>query len=262
MRNASVRHHINNLVIPDFWDGNIRNNIRYLSDEKTGSEYYLKPRMNISSVEIDKVMMIAGNDYAVMGVRHVLANNHSVHLKVTSKEAEIQPVVDEFRPKVVIWMFNSANEFYESITDILNVRRNHNKIKQIIISEELPATFCGEDVIVEGVSLIPSTVSVQQLAEMISSCLVQKQFKHFFVRKWMSKRQFRVMAELGKGKKTSDVSRVLNIDCKTVLAHKYKAVNKLGISNRKEEAWAMRAITQLYTAIPCLEKLCRRTAGC
>jgi len=262
MRNASVRHHCNNLVIPDFWDGNIRNNVRYLSDEKSGSEYYLKPRMNISSVEIDKVMMIAGNDYAVMGVRHILASNHSVHLKVTSKEAEVQSVVDEFNPKAVIWLFNTANELYESIPDILKIRRNHNKIKQVIISEELPATFCGEDAIVEGISLIPSTVSVQQLAEMISSCLVQKQFKRFFVRKWMSKRQLRVMAELGKGKRTSDVSRVLNIDSKTVLAHKYKAVDKLGISDRKEEAWAMRAITQLYTAIPCLERLCSRTADC
>jgi DNA-binding CsgD family transcriptional regulator len=67
----------------------------------------------------------------------------------------------------------------------------------------------------------------------------------------LSPREVQVVAWLAQGKQVQDAAKILGISTNTAWAHLYKAVRKLGVSNRAE--LTIEAIRLGYVPCPCPE---------
>jgi DNA-binding CsgD family transcriptional regulator len=243
-------------MIPGNWSGETKNTIEHFKNEQNECQHFFESWQDIKNVNFNKIALIAENDYASIGVRYLLSKFMTIRLRTINYSLKIPEEIDSFQPKIVIWIINSRSQFSQKIPDILTIRRSNKSITQLVICNNLPLSLIGPDKIIAGITLISSFTTISDMEKIVSESLTFHKPTSVFFQSSLSRRQFKVILCLAKGKRINEISKCLHLDSKTVLTHKYLATNKLKLTDRKEKAWAMQAISQIARTIPCLEKRC------
>lgn len=196
-----------------------------------------------------KNVTIVGTDHwAITGLRHLLAPCGGIRLKVFNHLPERDAWGE---PDVVIWMRERFDTLPELAAEILQLRRLHPKIKQLVISDFLPPglTFPHKSPF-NGITLAQAKESIELLRNKIAALLSGKPVKEGMVKEILTPGQWRVLCMMANGANTRQVATLSNTSIKTVLTQRGHAMLRLGLRNRVELAFVLRGIVQMQQIVP------------
>ena len=158
----------------------------------------------------------------------VIGSVHTVH---SIKEAE--QWIDRGAPDILILDLILPDGNGQEVG--LHLIKNHSSPAIILLSSQLDDFICEVELLPYVHAVINKTSAYKELAEAISSLARERQLNDNIGTsltrlKLMSAREQEVFVLIGKGKKSSEISSVLNISISTVESHRKSIAQCLGTS--------------------------------
>ncbi|MBM7016672.1 LuxR family transcriptional regulator [Enterobacter cloacae] len=202
-----------------------------------------------------RVAIIARDPMAVMGVRHLLAGDEPVWL---SRYSEIPDRSTLLHQDIIIWIRMHHDGMPDLAGHVARLCRNKPQLKQLVISDALPAATPPGPGPLAGVWLVRGNESREMLYALLRLVMRAPLPCGPMLTKRLGRMQWRVLLLRTSGAATSCIASSCGIAASTVSVHESAIRERLGINGRSEYAWLLRSVAQMLAAVPALCRDLRR----
>lgn len=221
-------------------------------------EVLLKPAFIKSQwADWKTVIIICTDNWAITGLRHLLARCGGIRLRVLN----CIPEPDLWgNPDAVIWMRERFDSLTELTGEVLRLRRLHRDVRQLIISDFLPpglTRLCRSPV--NGIILVRANDKIELLQSKIAELLYSLDEMSTLLAEHLSPGQWRVIFQMARGADTREIAAKNGVSIKTVLAQRSQSMVRLGLSNLSELAFVLRSVQQMQNVVPAISKTIKNT---
>lgn len=235
------------LIIPDSWSGInptiLKNGT--VNTEPSDHDNFMDAWHNLKGSELHKVLLLCDNVFASISIREALGELSHIHLRVLKEDKVLTIEAQSFSPDSIICFFNSPSELCDKIPELLKLRKIFPAINCIIICDDVPKSLLGQGKVISGITILSNKSKLSVIRNNLSSIFEKMKSQPLSLKKLLTLRQLEIIKSYASGMSTRSIGESLNIDCKTVLAHKYLAFKRLSIKKRSQQAWVANAITIL-----------------
>ncbi|MFP2240628.1 helix-turn-helix transcriptional regulator [Pseudescherichia vulneris] len=198
-----------------------------------------------------RVAIIARDPMAVMGMRHLLARDEPVWL---STYREIPDGSALLHQDIIIWIRMNHDGMPDLAGHVARLCRNKPQLKQLVISDALPAATQPGPGPLAGVWLARGNESREMLYALLRLVMRAPLPCGPMLTKRLGRMQWRVLLLRAAGATTSSIAARCAIAVNTVSVHESAIRERLGISGRSEYAWLLRSVAQMLAAVPALSR--------
>lgn len=244
MRRCGRSGDSNIYLLPDGWVGSSKS-----GPSKGGDEVLLNGKDFTEKAGGNRVTVIGRDPLAMVGMRHMLARGEPVWLRTMRDIPENGELVGQ---DVVIWIRMRHDGMPDLVGHVARHCRNNPSLKQLIISDELPASIPPGPGPLSGVWLARGCETREMLYAMLHLILRSPPPTGPMLTKRLGRMQWRVLLLRASGVKTGAIADVCGISVKTVSVHESAIRERLGVSGRFEYAWLLRSVAQMQAAVPAL----------
>lgn len=238
-------------VLPDTWPGSQLKEGRQVA---TNDAELLMPRwIKPDWIAWNRVTIIGRDPFAVTGVRHLLARQGTVRLKILTDVPKLEEDLDS--PEVLIWIRVRNDGLPDLAGAVANLSRKFPKLKQLVISDALPINQSAGQAILSGVWQACAREKVGILYRLLNHVLTTERRSETILRKKLGRMQWKVLLMRAMGADTNTIAKVCGIGVKTVSAHESVVKKRMNIINRTEYAWLLRSSLLLKEALPAIERI-------
>lgn len=245
MKSASILSHENNptlVNLPGTWPGKLNNNIHTVQQED-GTECFLHASKNPNISQLRKVMVICTDSFANYGIRYVLQDLSNLHFNQVNDLTNILTRAKSFNPDVIIMVPNTDLEKYQVFKAIITLRQQLSKARILVISPENDL-LCHMAAFWQF-SHLAATATPDALNRVIERILNMPVIKALHPFKLLTPQQWRTLSLISQGLKLCQVADIMHVSTKTIYTHKLRAMKRLGIQTRIQEAWMMDTVKSL-----------------
>ena len=199
-----------------------------------------------------RVTVVGRDPHALAGVRHLLARCGAIRLRVL---ADIPPSAAGLgEPDVVVWVRLRHDGLAELAGYVAALRRTHPQVRQLVISDALPAGLAGQACPLTGVWMATGQVRPDALYALLGRVLTTPAPRGPLLAPVLNLSQWRVLLLRAGGADTRRIAEACGTSVKTVSVHESAIRERLGLANRVEYAWLMRAAHNVMQAVPGLAR--------
>ncbi|WP_270655281.1 helix-turn-helix transcriptional regulator [Enterobacter bugandensis] len=238
-------------ALPDNWPGSRYEKGRHFTD---GEVECLTPGWIMPDwAHWIRVTVVGRDPWALIGLRHLLARCGAVRLRIL-KDAPVrsETLADQ---DLVIWLRLRHDGQQEIARHVAIVRRASSKVRQLVISDAIPQGMRSDRCLLTGVWLANGTANIHEIYDLLSRTMTFRTEYGMFRKKILSAMQWRVLFLRAAGANTGTITALCGISYKTLNTHELAIRAKLGLANRIEYAWMLRAVSQVFSVIPALKRL-------
>jgi len=233
------------VLLPDTWPG-------LLSPSKNDNEVnkaLFAGRRGSNGEAWVRVAIIARDPMAVMGMRHLLARDDPVWLSTYSEIPDGNALLHQ---DVIIWIRMHHDGMPDLAGHVAWLCRNNLELKQMVISDALPAATPPGPGPLAGVWLARGTESRDMLYALLRLMMRTPLSRGPMLTKRLGQMQWRVLLLRAAGADTNCIASKCGIAVNTVSVHESAIRERLGISGRSEYAWLLRSVALMLEAVPAL----------
>jgi DNA-binding CsgD family transcriptional regulator len=198
-----------------------------------------------------RVAIIARDPMAVMGMRHLLVRDEPVWL---STYTEIPDGSALLHQDIIIWIRMHHDGMPDLAGYVARLCRNKPRIKQLVISDALPAATSPGPGPLAGVWLARGNESREMLYALLRQVMRAPMPCGPMLTKRLARMQWRVLLLRAAGTDTHSIASRCGIAVNTVSVHESAIRERLGISGRSDYAWLLRSLAQMLVAVPALSR--------
>lgn len=226
-------------IIPDDWTGLDKSKQLSFSEENKHISQinFLNVWRNLKGSDFYKTLLLCEDNYKSAGIREILADFTNIHLKKISSDSRLSDEAYAFQPDCIICVCESSSEVCRKMTELLTIGEALKDISFIVMLDDIPESLLGKDKIISRFTFISARKSVNDVKSWMAGAIKFKIEKDFSLSQILPVRQLNIISSYSAGMSTKSIACKYNIECKTVLAHKYLAFKKLGITQRSQKAW-------------------------
>lgn len=237
-------------MLPDAWPKN---------DPKAEDAILLQARCGIPDWSMWRHVTLIGRDpLAIDGIRHLLARHGNIRLRVHKTPPAPGESLSE-QTDVVIWVRTKSDGLPELAGHIAGFCRKNPMLRQLVISDFLPAGMTGGPAPVAGVWMVGGREAVAVIDEFLKQVLNTSRKPGQVLTKRLSRMQWRVLLMRASGADTRAIADAFGIAIKTVYLHEAAVRQRLGLQNRVEYTWLLRSVALIAETMPVLKQ--RSLAG-
>ncbi len=199
-----------------------------------------------------RVTVVGRDPYALCGIRRLLARCGAIRLRVL---ADIPPSVAGLgEPEVMIWLRLRHDGQAELAGYVAALRRTQPQVRQLVISDALPAGLAGRSCPLTGVWMATGQVGTGALYALLGRVLTTPAPRSPLLAPVLNLSQWRVLLLRAGGADTRRIAEACGTSLKTVSVHESAIRERLGLVNRVEYAWLLRAVERVMQAVPGLAR--------
>ncbi|MBK0469650.1 helix-turn-helix transcriptional regulator [Klebsiella aerogenes] len=238
-------------TLPDSWPGTRQScGGRWVEDR--GAELLVPGWIKPDWANWIRVTVVGRDPYALSGVRHLLARCGAIRLRVL---ADIPPSTAGFGdPDVVIWLRLRYDGLAELAGYVAALRRTHPQVRQLAISDTLPAGLAEQSCPLTGVWMATGQVRTDALYALLGRVLTTPAPRAPLLTPVLNLSQWRVLLLRAGGANSRRIADACGVSVKTVSVHESAIRERLGLMNQVEYAWLMRAVHAVMQAVPGLAR--------
>jgi len=227
------------LIIPDDWAGLDKNKQLIFPEynKKKSQINFLNVWRNLKRSDFHKTLLLCEDNYKSVGIREILADFTHIHLKKISSDSRLSDEAYAFQPDCIIYVCESSSEVCRKMTELLTIGDALKDTSFIVMLDDIPESLLGKNKIISRFTFISTRKSVNDVKGLMADAISFKNEKDFSLIQILPARQLNIISYYSAGMSTKSIACKYNIECKTVLAHKYLAFKKLGITQRSQKAW-------------------------
>lgn len=196
-----------------------------------------------------RVAIIARDPMALIGMRYLLARDEPVWLSTYSEIPDGNALLQQ---DIIIWIRMHHDGQPDLAGHVAKLCRNKPKLKQLVISDALPATTPPGPGPLTGVWLARGNESREMLYALLRRVMRAPQPCGPMLTKGLGRVQWRVLLLRAAGATTPCIASNCGIAVNTVSVHESAIRERLGINGRSEYAWLLRSVAQMLAAVPAL----------
>lgn len=239
------------MLLPDTWAGPLSSG----KHDRKVKEVLLPGRGGNNEDTWLRVAIIARDPMAVMGMRHLLARDEPVWLSTYSDIPDGSALLHQ---DIIIWIRMHHDGMPELAGHVARLCRNKPQLKQLVISDALPAATPPGPGPLTGVWLARGNESQEMLYALLRLVMRAPPPCGPMLTKRLGRMQWRVLLLRAAGAATPCIASSCGIAVNTVSVHESAIRERLGINGRSEYAWLLRSVAQMLAAVPALCRDVRR----
>lgn len=244
------------ISIPDEWPGKFTHEFHEIRYNNQDELLFPNYSFFVQQHTRKKTLFIYDNNYAALGLRHMIATIDNIHLRMCKFDKESVIIDEDFKPDIFVWMISSPESTNKMLSEVISLRTTLKKSQHFVITNKVPNEFTGYNKVVHGISFENERNSLQQINETLKH-IYHKNTKNllFWSGVTLTKKQFTLLTLLAKDCKAEDIAAHFSISTNTVNAHKFQIYKKLKMHSKVDIAWMLRIINILIKSRPVFEKL-------
>ncbi|HEC2037739.1 TPA: response regulator transcription factor [Klebsiella oxytoca] len=249
MKSANIFSHENNPVLvnlPGSWPGILNGNTRTVMQDD-GSEFYLNStKKNPDVNRLSNVTLICTDNYVTAGIRFCLQAISNLRFQHVNTFKTIPARIDEcHREGMVIFVPRTTSEEHATFVAAVALRRRSPKVKVLVINRGGELT--EQMSVAWGLSYLRANAAPNEFKSKISHMLTSCGDEGHQPQHLVTQQQWRTLGLISKGMNLSNAARTMHVSIKTVHAHKSRAMARLGVSTRLQEAWVTQAVRDVIS---------------
>lgn len=245
MKSAFILSHENSSTLvnlPGTWPGVLNGNTHTVQQED-GAECFIHTSKNPNISQLTNVMLVCTDNFASAGIRYILQTLSNLRFNQINDFTDIVARAESFNSDVIIMVPNTCLEKHMAFKTIVSLRQQLLKARILVIGpEDDPLCHMGA---VWQFSYLNATTTPDTFDRTIDRILNRPVTKALHPRKLLTQQQWHTLTLISQGLKLSQVADVMHVSIKTIYTHKLRAMKRLGIKTRIQEAWIMEAVKSL-----------------
>ncbi|HAV1840552.1 TPA: hypothetical protein JG919_003841 [Enterobacter hormaechei subsp. steigerwaltii] len=245
-------------MIPDGWPGIPMTGTPMRAISAGEEEYFVISGRQLIQSHWRNVVIVSTNPLAVTGIRWMLAPLCPVRLK-TFNDPSVLTSIPSYkladRPDIVVWLQLRDGGMTDIAEHVLVMRRRLPGLRQIIISDSIPADLYGRNLI-DRVNILSPKATPLDITQALQSCLLEETGHpcRLFPERLLTHAQWRVLVLLSTGKTPASVASLLHLSAKTILLHRASAMRRLRLKGKPAEAWVIKNMRAVLSILPYREE--------
>lgn len=239
-------------LLPDVWAGSSTSGQR--SGHEVNKTLLSGRRCNDEEAWM-RVAIISRDPMAVMGMRHLVVRCEPVWLCIYKDVPDREELAGQ---DIVIWLRMHHDGMPDLAGHVAWLCRHNPKLKQLVISDALPAATPTGPGPLSGVWMARGNESREMIYALLLQIMRAPIAPGPMLTQRLGRMQWRVLLLRAAGINTHSIAYKCGISVKTVSVHESVIRERLGIRGRAEYAWLLRSVAQMQAAVPAL---CRDVCG-
>ncbi|HEC2037743.1 TPA: LuxR family transcriptional regulator [Klebsiella oxytoca] len=240
-------------ILPDAWPGMQDEIGRRVTEGET--EFLVPGWIMPDWASWLNVTLVCPDPWAQTSVRNLLARSGAVRLRVVKNAAAV--VAEPGDPDMVVWVRLRHDGQPEIARHVAILRRIRPHARQLVISDAIPPGMSVERCPLTGVWLANGRECVSELYSLLTRALTAKPMLDMFRPNALSATQWRVLLMRAAGADTQAIIEASGMSYKTVSVHESAIRERLGLVNRAEYAWLLRAVSHTIAVMPGITRLAK-----
>lgn len=232
-------------ILPDAWPGTSV----CRQDGEFEQAVLLNSGGNTEGATWKRLTIIGRDPLAIAGMRHMLAHGAPIWLRTMTDVPDTGQLVGQ---DVAIWIRMRHDGMPDLVGHVARHCRNNPALKQLVISDALPASIPPGPGPLSGVWLARGCETREMLYALLRLIMRTPPPTGPMLKKRLGRMQWRVLLLRASGVETSVIADVCGISIKTVSTHESAIRERLGVRGRFEYAWLLRSVAQMQAAVPAL----------
>lgn len=208
--------------------------------------------------KLSRVTLVGRNVWSLIGICHLLGRYEDVIFGVMH---DLPKAVDELdKSDVVVWLREKNDGFPELASLVVRLRRLRPDIKQLVVSDFIPAGLTEIHCPLSGVWVAHGRARTEMLIDLLDIVIAAPSRAGSLLSKTLSPGQWKVLQLRVAGFNANEIAQICRIGYKTVSVQESAIRYRLGLANRAEYAWLLRCVAALMDVAPGLTPHARRVS--